>query len=169
MSREEDLELLQAVRNWKPPKTVHPSALLAVQLYEANGMSLPDEAMQTLRSMIEAYGENLVGRAEALEGLTRFLMFMQAKGDTVTEGKLFTFLRESSKVFEPFWQRVGEALENVGEEGRSLFFKFVDANQGPENKVAPKFGAEAPEGSVPLREMMPPPGRPPPWAKKTED
>lgn len=163
MSREDDLKLLEAVRNWRPPESLHPSAMVAAHLYEDHGMSLPDEAIRKLDDMMEGYGDDLIGRAEALEGLTRFMMLMKMQGDEVSEEKMARFLREHSKVFEPFWERVGEALENVGEDTRSVFFKFVDASR----QHAPKFGAEAPQGTVPLKDMMQP-GRPPPWAKKKD-
>jgi hypothetical protein len=165
MSQEEDLKLLDAVRNWRPPKKLHPMAMVAWKMYEEGGNTLSDESISKLREVLDAYGDDLKGLAEACEGLTRFVMYTsQNLGDEENADKVIKLLREYSHRYEPFWQRVGEALSNVGAKAVDNFRSFVGQNQ-PGEKSAPTLGEKAPEGSVPLKDIMPA-ARPPPWAPK---
>jgi hypothetical protein len=162
---EEDLKLLQAVRDWRPPQQLHPIAMVAWQLYEDGGFKLSDEALAKLRAILDDYGDDLKSLAEAIEGCTRFLILLsEHQKDQDAATKVAELLRSYMPRFEPFWAKVGEALANVGADQKGSFLSFVDQDRSSE-KVAPVEGTPPPEGTVPLRNIAPPP-RPPPWMKK---
>ncbi|MCC7383158.1 MAG: hypothetical protein IT384_15070 [Deltaproteobacteria bacterium] len=168
----EDLELLQAVRDWQPPTTLHPIARQAAQVYERNGNALPPSAVEEIRGFLNAFGkddQDLKGLAEAIEGLTRFMIVVTENlNDKESGAKVGALMREKLPLFEPFWERVGEALTNVSSEAKGSFLSFIDQERAAE-KSAPVFGEAAPQGSVPLRNLAPP-ERPPAWVaanKKT--
>ncbi len=162
-SKEEDLKLLQAVRDWRPPATLHPIAIFASKVYLEHDDSMPPEAIQKVRDVLNKAGDDLIALAEALEGLTRFMVLLQTREKTEDSQAVADLMREYIPRYEPFWIRVGEALENVGTDAQSLFRQFVAADAA--SKSAPTYGEKAPEGTVPLKNMIQP-GRPPPWAKK---
>lgn len=162
---DEDEKLLKAVREWRPPTKLHPIAMHAFHIYEEAGMSLPPDAMAKLKATLDAYLPDLVALAEALEGLTRFMMLVtEHHKDQPSGDKVMELLRSYGPLYEPFWERVGEAMRNVSAEQRGQFQSFMDSQTGAEKK-APTFGQDAPKNTVPLRNFVNP-ARPPPWAKK---
>src|SRR5215470_8947328 len=122
---EDDLKLLQAVRDWKPPTTLHPIAMYAFGFYERAGFKLTNEGLEELKKVLDAYGDDLKGLAEALEGLTRFLILATTQYDDHEAGtKLTELMRSYTHLYEPFWEKVGEALQNVGTETKGSFLNF---------------------------------------------
>lgn len=162
---DEDAKLLQAVRDWRPPTKLHPIAMQVWQIYEKHGLKMPPEGLQEIRDLLAAYGDDLKALAEALEGLSRFMLLAgEHHKDKKTAAQIADLMREYTHLFEPFWQRVGEALANVGAETSASFLEFLGSD-AVTAKLAPLYGQEAPKGSVPLRNLAPP-ARPPPWAAK---
>jgi hypothetical protein len=162
---QDDVKLLQAVRDWRPPDQLHPIAMYAWHLYEKNRDALPAPAIEELRAILDGYGDDLKGLAEGIEGLTRFLLLMtEHLHDQATATKVADLLRSYTSRFEPFWERVGEALTNVVAHEKGHFASFTDHDRSAE-KVAPLAGQPPPKGTVPLRSLAPPP-RPPRWTKK---
>ena len=161
MSREDE-ELLKAVQEWRPSTTLHPVAVLSWTLYEKNGMSFPPSAVDELREVLDAYGDDLAGLAAGIEGAVRFMLLLDQRGDQESSKAVLMLLRSYAQVFEPFWQRVAEALQNVGGDTKEAFEKF-SGEAGP--KVAAAIDQPPPEGSVPLSKLIEP-SRPPPWARK---
>src|SRR5688572_25975066 len=124
MSREDDEKLLQAVKDWRPSTTLHPAAVLCWMLYEKNEMSFPQSAVDELRATLESYGDDLAGLAAAIEGATRFMILLDQRGDQEGAKNVLMLLRSYANLFEPFWQRVAEALQNVGGDTKAAFDKF---------------------------------------------
>ena len=156
MSYKDDEELLEAVKSWRPPEKLHPLAMQAWDLYEAAGNRLPEDGIQTIRDVLDSHGDDLVGLAEALEGLTRFLIHASEElEDEETSEKVMSLMREYTHRFEPFWQRVGEAIQNVSARRRGSLLDFMDVDQSAD-RVAPTFGVKAPDHSVPLSSLVPP-------------
>jgi hypothetical protein len=162
MSREEDEQLLQAVKDWRPSTTLHPVAVLSWTLYEKNEKSFPPAAVEELKTILDSYGEDLAGLAAAIEGAVRFMVLMDQRGDQETSKAVLTLLRTYASRFEPFWERVAQALQNVGVDTLEAFEKF--SGEG-EPTTAPAFDQPPPVGSIPLA-MLLEPTRPPPWARK---
>jgi hypothetical protein len=161
----EDLNLLQAVRDWRPPKTLHPIAMRAWHVYVAHGHSLPPSAIQTIQDILDGNGEDLKALAESLEGLFRFVVLLKDhRKDQKSAEQIMNLCRSCMPRFEAFWRRVGEAMTNVAAEKRGTLIAFLDREQTSE-KTAPRFGEEAPSNTVPLRNLTVP-ARPPPWARK---
>lgn len=169
MSLEDDRKLLKAVREYLPPKELHPIATTAWSLYEAAQNQLTPEGVQSLRTVLDGYRHDLKQLGEAIFGLARFMMYVgDSLGDKGAAEKVANLMREYGHLYEPFWEKVGEAAANVGGEIAAQFQSFAGKE---EPKAAPVFGAAAPAGSVPLSKLAPPSrppptSRPPPWAKK---
>ena len=164
MSKEDD-ELLRAVREWRPPQTLHPMAMTAWEVFDRHGSDLPPAAIGELRAALDAYGDDLTGLAEACEGMVRFMLLLTEHiKDEANGKKVLDLLREYADRFEPFWRRVAEALENEGGAKLDAFKSFSGGDTKDKKDVA-KVGAPPPVGSIPLSSLLTP-GRPPPWAKK---
>jgi hypothetical protein len=162
MTREEDEALLKAVREWRPPTKLHPIAMHAWGIYEKNNFDLPPAAVAELRAALDSYGDDLIKLAEAIEGVTRFMILLNEHRKDEANGKrVLELLREYAERFQPFWERVAEALQNVGGDSLDAFQKFI----GQDEKGAPLHGQPAPAGTIPLATLVPP-ARPPPWARK---
>jgi hypothetical protein len=162
---EQDRKLLEAVRNWRPPTELHPIAMQTWAIYDQHGNTFPPPAVEALRKLLDGYRDDLKALAAAFEGLTRFVIVVsQFQKDEQTAQVIIELMRSYTPLFEPFWQRVGEALQNVGADTKEVLSAF-EARDTAGEKVAPQFGQEAPKDTVPLREIAPP-ARPPAWAKK---
>jgi hypothetical protein len=158
----EDEDLLKAVREWKPSTTLHPIAVVSWNLYEQNNMTFPPAAVADLKAMLDDYGDDVAGLAMAIEGATRFMLLLDSRGDHESSKAILTLLRSYAQLFEPFWQAVATALQNVGGETKEAFDKFSgEAAQ----KSAAVIDQPPPEGTVPLSKLIEP-TRPPPWARK---
>ena len=161
----EDQELLRAVREWRPPKALHPMAMTAFGVYDENGSDLPPQAMAELKAALDAYGDDLKGLAEACEGMTRFMLLLSEHyKDAPNAQKVGALLRSYAERFEPFWRKVAEAMEREGGAKLDSFKGFMGDAKDDKAHVA-KVGAAPPPNSVPLSSILQP-GRPPPWAKK---
>lgn len=161
----QDQELIQSIREYEPPAALHPIAMHAWHLYEDNEFQLPPEAIESLRDVFKAYGDDLEALGEAMFGLTRFVILVtETHDDKVNGGKVADLMREFTHLYEPFWERVGEALDTVASEKRSVFKQFTGLEE-ESAKTAAVFGTAPPANTVPLKDLLPP-DRPPPWAPK---
>jgi hypothetical protein len=167
---EEDVALLRAVREWRPPDTLHPIAMEAWHLYAAHGRRLPPVAIDELRALLERYGgsgADLFGLGAAIEGLARFIILLDGTfHDHLGSREVAQLAREFAPRFEPFWRRVAEALENVRKDAHESFLEFSD-RPNLEDRRAPVYGEAAPTGSVPLRALAPI-VRPRPWGRRRQ-
>ncbi len=161
----EDRELLEAVRNYPVPKELHPIAMYAFKLYEDAGFKFPSEALAEIKGLLDGYDGEIEELGKAIYGLTHFVMLLNEQyKDEVTAKRISELMQSYTHLFEPFWQQVGEAMQNVGEDTKSLFNDMTGTDTTAEKK-APTYGAAAPKNTVSLKDIMPPP-RPPPWAPK---
>jgi hypothetical protein len=160
----EDQELLRAVREWRPPETLHPIAGEAWKIYERAGLKLTPEAMAELKAALDVYADDLLKLAEACEGMTRFMVMLNEHRKEPQNGeKVLGLLRGYAERFEPFWRRVAEALEREGGTKLEAFQRFSGGAR--DKKEVAMVGQAPPPGAVPLSSMLNP-ARPPPWAKK---
>lgn len=160
---DEDRKLLEAVRNWRPPKELHPIAVVAYRMYDENENAFTPKAIADLDRVLDEYGEDMENLAMAMEGLIRCMVYVgENLGDKDNAEELAKLLRKYAERFEPFWRRVAEAMENEGHDLKSSFQQLLGDG---EEKKAPVYGEKAPMGSVQLKDIAPPP-RPPPWAPK---
>lgn len=161
----EDIELLKAIRDYKPPAKLHPIAMVAWELYEKNNDTLTPEGEQQLREILESYGDDLKALMDAMEGLTRFMVFVsENEKDLETAEQVSRLLKEVAPKFNPLWEKAGHALQNLGKAAQGMFHRFIDRDVSPD-KAAPKYGDERPKNTVPLKDLKPV-AQPPPWAVK---
>ncbi len=164
---DEDKKLLEAVRNWRPPKELHPICMAAYGVYAEHDNALPPEAIRDLRRVLDGYGDDLEALAAAMEGMIRFMLYLgEILGDKENGEKVAKLLGEYADRFEPFWQRVAEALENQGGNVQEAFQQMI-GDKDPARKTAPLYGQKPPAGTVRLADIAPPP-RPPPWVPKNK-
>lgn len=161
----EDRELLEAVRNYPVPTELHPIAMYAWNLYETADFKFPPSAMADIKGILDGYDDEVEELGKAIYGLTHFVMLITQKYDDEANAKRISDLMQTYiHLFEPFWHKVGEAMQNVGEDTKSMFNDMTGSDTSAEKK-APTYGSAAPENTVSLKDLMPPP-RPPPWAPK---
>lgn len=172
MSLEDDRKLVQAVKDYRPPNTLHPIANQAWDLYEAGGNAWSPASQLRIREILDGQRADLKALGEAIFGLARFMIYVTENlGDQATGDQIAELIREYGKLYEPFWEKVGEALANLGGESAATFQAFTGTTDPAIKKTAPLVGQGAPEGSIKLGNIAPPlrpppPSRPPPWAKK---
>jgi len=112
---QEDAELLRLVREWRPSAALHPIAMQAWHIYEDGGLTLSDEALEKIKGALDGYGRDLRSLGEALEGLARFsILLSDHQHDPVGAEKVVVLMRQYAPLFEPFWERVVEAIAKVG-------------------------------------------------------
>ena len=126
-------------------------------------MCLPAVGVVEVRAMLDPHRDDLNTLAEHIDGFARFMILIGERyGDLAGSKRVADLRLEYTPLFEPFWRRVGEALDNVGHETKGNFQRF---NGEVEEKVAVLHDAAKPTGTIPLSAMLNP-ARPPPWARK---
>jgi hypothetical protein len=161
---DEDVKILQALRDYRPPSKLHPIAKFAYALYEEADMDLPPEAMTGLREELKQY-EDLKDLTDALCGLSAFMIYISEHLDDQKNGeKVAELIKEVGPRYSSFTDRVSVALENLGKKVKGAFDRFT-ARDLTEDKRAPVHDENPPEGTVPLKKMKPV-AQPPPWARK---
>ena len=110
----------------------------AWHLYEDGGLALSDESLENIKLALDGYGGELVSLGEALEGLARFsILLSDHQNDPTGAARVVGLMREYTPLFEPFWERVVEALAT-----------FRSAPSAPEAQLSeadPPGGSEHPE------------------------
>ena len=87
----------------------------AWHIYEDGGLTLSDASLEQIKGALDGYAGELKSLGEALEGLVRFsILLSDHQHDPVGAEKIVGMMREYTPQFEPFWERVVEALANVG-------------------------------------------------------
>lgn len=160
----EDVKILEALRDYRPPKKLHPIARFAWGLYEEAGDDIPPEAIEALRDELKQY-EDLKDLTDALCGLSAFMIYISEQlGDTENGEKIAELVKEVGPRYEPFTDRVAQAIENLGRRVKGLYDRFTDRDK-TEDSRAPVYGEDAPKGTVPLKNIKPR-ATVPPWARK---
>lgn len=140
-------------------------AVVASTLYHAADDKVTSEVIALLKETLDAYEEDLIDLAQAMEGLVRFTILLEQKYDDKTGAKrLVNLMRSYMHLYEPFWRRVSDALRRVSTQQHSAFLTFLDADMAPKDK-APKFGEKPPEGTIPARDLVST-ARPPPHVRR---
>lgn len=167
MSAEEsDLGALSALRAYRPPKTLPRSAEVAWALYEDNGDTLTEEAMETLRGLLDRY-EDLRALTDALCGLAAFQTYVgETLGDEATASRIALLIQETAPRYVPFFERVARAVDALGSDARKVLGRLFARDLEGERR-APVHDAAPPEGTVPLRSLKPI-AQPPPWARRVK-
>ena len=112
-------------------------------LYEEAGRTLNAQGMQELRAVLDEYGEDLEALAAAMEGMIRCMIYIgEHLGDQENSEKIAKLLREYAERFEPFWQRVAEALRNEGQDVQEGFAALL-GDQDPAKKTATDVRGES--------------------------
>ena len=83
--------------------------------------------------------------------------------DQQNGAKVAGLIKEVGPKYESFTDRVTQAIENLGRRVKGVFERFTD--QKEDEKKAPVYDADAPEGTIPLKTLKPV-ARPPAWAQK---
>ena len=87
----------------------------AWHIYEDGGLTLSDASLEKIKSALDGYAGELKPLGEALEGLVRFsILLSDHQHDSISAEKVVGMMRHYTPLFEPFWERVVEALANVG-------------------------------------------------------
>jgi hypothetical protein len=136
--RQEDAELLRLVREWRPSDTVHPIAMQAWHIYEDGGLTLSDESMEKLQAALDGYAGDLVSLGQAIEGLTRFsILLSDHQNDPTGAEKVVVLMRHYVHRFEPFFERVAEAIANVG-----IATPALESESSNTNAIVQRLNAE---------------------------
>ncbi len=158
-------QILDAIKNYRPPPQIHPVAIKAFDLYRANDWKMTDEIVGTLRKELDALGTDLKVLSDAMCGLVAFMVTASEKfGDTAAGEMIGKLLQEQGPKYAPLADRILQGLQELGIKSKDAFAKFIGSDSSAE-KRAPAVGDKPPEGSVPLKAVKPA-AEPPRWAKK---
>jgi hypothetical protein len=161
-------ELLDAIRNYRPPKKLHPIAGKAYDLYDRAGFELTDEAIAELRADLEGLRGDLKALTDAMCGLSAFVIYANEKlNDPVAAEQIAQLMREQRAQYEPLSQKVTEILQDFSKKVRGLFDRFTDRDLSADTR-APTYDEPAPPETVPLKQLKPA-ARPPPLRKKDKE
>ena len=160
-----DDNILEILRDYTPPKKLHPIAATTYDAYAAAGRELTPEIADDIREQLAAYGDDLKALTDALCGLAAFMIYVSENlDDQATGEKVAAIIKEVGPRYEPLENRAVRALQDLAKKTKGLFDRFVDKDKQEEAR-APVYGEKAPEGSVPASTFKPV-AQPPPWAKK---
>ena len=56
--------ILEVLRDYRPPKKLHPIAGKAYDMYDAAGFKLTDEAKEVIRQELDSHGDDLAIRLQ---------------------------------------------------------------------------------------------------------
>jgi hypothetical protein len=165
MAGDDGLKLLQALRDYRPPKKLHPIADKAFSLYQKGDYKVTDETIAILRADLDAIAHDIKLHTDALCGVTAFMIYINEKYEDHESGeKVADLIKSVGHRYESLTERAVAALGDLGKSVKGLFDRFT-AKKDTDEKRAPAFGEERPEGTIPLSTLKPP-AQPPPWARK---
>ncbi|MBI2374130.1 MAG: hypothetical protein HYV07_09035 [Deltaproteobacteria bacterium] len=158
-------QILEAIKNYRPPAQIHPVAIRAFELYKGNDWKMTDEIVAALRKDLDAIGTDLKALSDAMCGLVAFMITASEKfGDTNAGEKIGKLLQEQGPKYSPLAEKILQGLQELGIKSKDAFARFMDRDASADRR-APTVDAKAPEGSVPLKAVKPA-AAPPRWAKK---
>lgn len=166
-AEDEGIRLLKALRDYRPPKKLHPIAEKAYVLYSQNEQTMTDEVIASLRADLDAVAHDLKLHTDALCGLAAFTMYITEKiNDPVAGERVTELIRSTAPRYEGITMKAQSALGDLSKAVKGVFQRFTQRTEPAENK-APIHDKEEPppEGAIPLSTLKPP-ATPPPWAKK---
>lgn len=165
-SEREAKAILEAIRDYKPPKKLHPIAGRAIDLYFANGSKIPDEVVNALRQQIQPIKHDLKELTDVLWGLSQVIMyFNENEQNPDAAARISELVKECRPQYAPLGEKLVGLVQDFAKQAKEIFGRFADQE---EELRAPKVGDQAPDGAVPLSRLKPMAKRPPPVNKKKE-
>jgi len=143
------------------PPEPHPIAEVAYALYGQGDPGIRDGEVAALQSRLDGMYPDLQEAYRALLALTAFSLFVKQQGDEASSERLMGLVRDQAPHFE-------DVKHQVADQNSAFMAQFarLAALDTSADKTAPKFGAEAPEGSLKAASLLPNPAlRPPPKRK----
>lgn len=140
------------------PSQPHQIAELAYGLYGAQTPGIGDAEVQALQARLDEIYPDLQEAYHALLALTAFSLFVKQTGDEASSVRIMGLVRSQAPRFETVKHQVADQNSALKEQ-----FSKLAALDTSSDKVAPKFGADAPEGSLKASSLLPNPAlrRPP--------
>jgi hypothetical protein len=152
--------ILEQIGQYRAPSKLPPIAMKAYSLYTAGGSKLNDEAIGELRKELQAYGDDLKPLTDAIVGLGAFAIYVRDNlKDPAAAEAVAKLIHETAPKYASIGQRIAAALQDLANKATDLLDRFTDREAPP--KTAPKFGEDAPQGTVPLKALKPVGGPPP--------
>lgn len=165
-SEREAKAILEAIRDYKPPKKLHPIPSRALDLYFAGGEKFSDEALDALRKDIEPLKHDLKALTDVLWGLSQVVIYLnENEQDAASATRISELVKECRPQYSPLGEKLVGLVQDFAKQAKEIFGRFADQE---EELRAPKVGEQAPDGAVPLSRLKPVAKRPPPVAKKKE-
>ncbi len=140
------------------PAQPHKITETAYHLYGGSSPGIGDEEAQALQQELDAMYPDLQEAYYALLALTAFALFVKQQGDEPSSQRLMAIVRAQAPHFESVKHQVADQNNSLKEQ-----FSKLAALDTSSDKVAPKFGADAPKGSLKASSLLPNPAlrRPP--------
>lgn len=153
--------ILELISQYKAPSKLPPIADKAFALYTAGSNSLTDESIGVLRKDLMAHADDLKALSDSICGLGAFAIYVRDHlNDPETAEDVAKLIQETAPKYAPIGERIMAALQDVAGKATELLSKFTDRDASAK-AAAPKFGDEAPAGTIPLKSLKPV-GAPPP-------
>jgi hypothetical protein len=153
--------ILELISQYRAPAKLPPIADKAFALYTAGSNSLSDEAIEVLRKDLAVFGGDLKALSDAICGLGAFAIYVRDHlHDPETAEDVAKLIQETAPKYATIGERISAALQDVAAKATELLSKFTDREDAAK-ATAPKYGDEAPTGTIPLKALKPV-GAPPP-------
>jgi hypothetical protein len=152
---------LEAIKDYRPPKKLHPIASKTYDLYAAAGNRLTPEALEALRADLRATYGDLKATTDALCGLASFVIYANEHlDDPAAAEQISELMRDARQEFEPVSTGLQSMLQDWARKVSGVFDRFSDRDQTAKAR-APVYDELPPNGTVPLKQLKPV-AKPPP-------
>lgn len=143
------------------PAQPHAITEEAYNLYGANTPGIGDQEVAALQERLNGMYPDLQEAYYALLALTAFSLFVKQQGDEASSERLMALVRDQAPHFEEVKHQVADKNKAFKEQ-----FAKLAALDTSADKTAPKYGEQAPKGSLKASDLLPNPAlRPPPKRK----
>jgi hypothetical protein len=148
-------EVLNAIKDYRPPKKLHPIAGKTYDLYAAAGKQLTPEALDIILEELRSHYGDLKATTDALAGLASFQIYAREHlDDEKAADQIMELMKDARMQFEPLSLQVAGWLSDLTKKLTGIFDRFTDRDRSGDSR-APVHDKAPPEGTVPLKQLKP--------------
>jgi hypothetical protein len=147
--------ILDELKAYKAPEKLPPIADRAFALYAAGGFKLDEPALDALRTELAAHAHDLKDLTDTIIGLGCFALWARdLKGDQATAEAVARLIGEHALKYRPIGERLVNAFQDLAQSATDWLDRLSGSDAGLKHR-APRYGAAAAPGTVPLKALKP--------------